>query len=255
MSSDLITFSVDGAVARLRIENEPLNILTTELREALLRRVLDLEDRRDVRVVIIEGAGTKAFSAGSDIREFPAELVGGLQKIRFEQFLIERLERLSQITIAKLRGHVLGGGGELMLACDFRLADEATSIGFPEIRLGALPAAGGMKRLVRDVGPLRARDLVCRGRLVNAAEAVRIGLINECFPPKKLDAAADALAEELAAQPAEALRLAKRCIHAAMFVGDIDTLEADAFAELYRGPNLAEGLEAFVQKRRPAFNK
>jgi enoyl-CoA hydratase/carnithine racemase len=253
--ADLVTLTIAGGTAHLRIENGALNILSVAARKDLLRHVLDLEKRQDIRVVLLEGAGERAFSVGSDVREFPEEILGGLEKIRFEQFLIERLEHLPQVTIAKLRGHVLGGGAEIMLACDFRIAAATAVFGFPEIRLGALPAAGGMKRLVRDLGPLRARDLVCRGRFIDAQEAARIGLINEAVPGDALDASADRLAEELLELSAEALRLAKKCIWAAERSTDVDTVEADAFAELYRGPNLREGLEAFVQKRPPTFNK
>jgi enoyl-CoA hydratase/carnithine racemase len=182
-------------------------------------------------------------------------MLGGPAKIRFEQLLLNRFARLPQVTIAKLRGHVLGGGAELMLACDFRLAAESASIGFPEIKLGALPAAGGMKRLVRDVGPVRARDLVLRGRALPAREASGIGLVTECVPDAELDAAVAGLAAELAALPADALRLAKRCIDAAGGPAEIDTAEAEAFAELYRGANLREGLKAFTEKRPPKFNR
>jgi enoyl-CoA hydratase/carnithine racemase len=255
MPTEPVSLDVEGAIAHLRIANGPLNILSVELRRNLLRHVLDLERRDDVRVVTLEGAGEKAFSVGSDIREFPPDMVGGLEKIRFEQFLIGRLEALPQVTIAKLRGHVLGGGGELMLACDFRLAAVTAVFGFPEIKLGAMPAAGGMKRLVRDVGPVRALDLVCRGRTIGAAEAASIGLITECVPPDDLDRAMDVLAHELSALSSEALRYAKKCVRAAERALDIDTVEADAFAELYRGPNLAEGLQAFIQKRPPVFNE
>lgn len=250
-----VSLDIKNAIARLRIENAPLNILTVAVRKALLERVLELEARSEIRVVILEAAGARAFSVGSDIREFPPEIVGGLEKIRFEQFLLERLEMLPQITIAKLRGHVLGGGGELMLACDFRIADESTSIGFPEILLGALPAAGGIKRLVRDIGPVRARELICRGSTVDGPEAASIGLINSCVSDAELDAAVDALARELSERSGDALRLAKTCIRAAAGSSNVDTVEADAFAELYRGSNLFEGLRAFTEKRPARFNR
>lgn len=255
MSADHIHLEVKGATATLRIDNPPLNILSVALRRELLDRVLDLENIAAVRVVVLEGGGDRAFSVGSDVREFPPDMLGGLEKIWFEQFLIEHIEQLPQITIAKLRGHVLGGGGELMLACDFRVAASTATFGFPEIRLGALPAAGGMKRLVRDIGPVRARNLVCRGLVIGAAEAADIGLITECVSPEELDGAVDALASELCGLPGDALRLAKQCIRAAGQPHDIDTLEADAFAALYRGGNLAEGLRAFVEKRPARFNE
>lgn len=255
MPLDHVSLEVKGALALLRIENGPLNILSLDLRKQLLDRVLEIERRTETRVVVMEGAGEKAFSVGSDIHEFPTDMLGGLEKIRFEQFLIERIEQLPQLTVVKLRGHVLGGGGELMLAFDFRLATTTATFGFPEIKLGALPAAGGIKRLVRDIGPVRARDLICRGRTIDAVAAEEVGLITACFPPDELDAAANTLAEELCALPGDAVRLAKGCIRAASRSLDIDTIEASAFAALYQGSNLSEGLRAFMQKRPPAFNR
>src|SRR5262249_15445341 len=134
--SNLVTFEIHGALARLRINNPPLNILTRATRGALLKRVWELEEREDIKVIIIQGS-EKAFSVGSDVREFPEDPIGGLEKIRFEQYLLDRLAQLTQVSIAQLRGYVLGGGAELMLSCDLRVASEQAQIGFPEIRLGA----------------------------------------------------------------------------------------------------------------------
>ena len=164
----------DGRVARVRIDNPPLNILTTAVREALFRCVHRLAAEDGPDVVILEGAGKRAFSVGSDIKSFPEDEVGAVNKIRFEQYLLDRITTLPQLTIAKLNGHVLGGGAELMLACDLRIAAEGTQIGFPEIKLGALPAAGGTQRLMRELGPARARELVYLGDSIDADEAYRM---------------------------------------------------------------------------------
>jgi enoyl-CoA hydratase/carnithine racemase len=252
-AGNLVTLEFSGALARLRINNPPLNILTIKARAALLERVCELEKREDVKVVIIQGH-ERAFSVGSDIHEFPDDAMGGLAKIRFEQYILDRLAQLRQISIAQLRGHVLGGGAEVMLSCDLRLAGKQAQIGFPEIRLGALPAAGGMRRLVRDIGPVRARELILRGNTISAEEAVSIGLINQAVPEDQLQALTEALASELMDLPSDALRLGKKCVEAIFATTGADTTEAEAFVSLFRGHNLHEGIAAFREKRIPRFD-
>ena len=252
-AGNLVTLEFSGALAHLRINNPPLNILTIKTRAALLERVCELEKREDVKVVIIQGH-ERAFSVGSDIHEFPDDAMGGLAKIRFEQYILDRLAQLRQISIVQLRGHVLGGGAEVMLSCDLRLAGKKAQIGFPEIRLGALPAAGGMRRLVRDIGPVRARELILRGNTISAEEAVRIGLINRAVPEEELEALTEALASEFMALPSDALRLGKKCVDAIFATTGADTTEAEAFVSLFCGRNLHEGVAAFREKRIPRFD-
>lgn len=249
-----VKLSVSGAVARLCIDNPPLNILTNGIRRSLFDAVAAIETRPEIRVLVVEAAGQKAFSVGSDVREFPKEELGGLAKIQFEQYLLNRLAALPCPVIAKLRGLVLGGGAELMLACDIRIAAARSEFGFPEIRLGALPAAGGIHRLVREVGPLLARELIFRGKPISAERALAIGLITQLVADAELDAEVDRLAAELAALPRDAIRLAKHCIARALPETRIDTVEAEAFASLYRSRDLAEGLLAFQEKRQPRFD-
>jgi enoyl-CoA hydratase/carnithine racemase len=250
----VVDLQITGALARLRINHPPLNILTVKLRTVLLERILELEAQPNVKVLIIEG-GEQAFAVGSDIREFPDDLIGGLAKIRFEQYLLDRLAQLHQISIVGLRGHVLGGGAEIMLSCDLRVAGEQARIGFPEIRIGALPAAGGIRRLVQDIGPVLTRELVLTGKTISAAEALQIRLINKVVPEADLTAQLEAFADELLRLPSDALRLAKRCIEAAAATAGADTAEAEAFASLYRGGNLREGVAAFKQKRAAHFDE
>src|SRR4051812_41265501 len=253
-SPETVVLKTEGPVARIVIRNPPLNVLTVAVRKSLLDKVAQVEARTDLRAVIIESAIERAFSVGSDIREFPDNEMDGLAKIRFEQMLLDRIAALPLVTVAKLRGLVLGGGSELMLACDFQMASEDAQIGFPEIRLGALPAAGGMKRLVRVLGPLRARELVLLGRPVTAARAAEVGLITAAVPAVELDQKVEALVTDLVDLPAESLRVGKRAIAAISAGGEADTIEAEAFGALYRTPDLAEGLKAFVDKRPPRFN-
>ena len=247
----------DGRVARVRIDNPPLNILTTDVREALFRCVHRLAEEGGPDVVVLEGAGGRAFSVGSDIKSFPEDEVGAVNKIRFEQYLLDRITTLPQLTVAKLNGHVLGGGAELMLACDLRIAAEGTQIGFPEIKLGALPAAGGTQRLMRELGPARARELVYLGDSIDADEAYRIGLINRVVPAERLDEATEELVSALLERPANALTMAKRCL-AEGLSGSLapgQTVETEAFAALFNHPNIREGLAAFQEKRKPTFRR
>lgn len=249
-----IGLSVDGPIATVRIDNPPLNILTIALREALFAQLADIESQPDIRVVIVEATGGRAFSVGSDINEFPRSELDGVAKIRFEQYLLDRLAALPAVTIAKVSGMTLGGGAELMLACDFRIASTTAKIGFPEITLGALPAAGGMKRLVREIGPLRTRELVMLGRPIEASRAAELGLVNMVVPLDGLDETVASLAADLAELPGKALGLAKQTIASASSSGEMDTAEAEAFGTLFRGSDIAEGLAAFLAKRKPSFN-
>jgi enoyl-CoA hydratase/carnithine racemase len=252
---EAVRLSVNGPIATLVIDNLPLNVLTIAVRQALLDRIAEIDVRNDIRVLIIESTGPRAFSVGSDVREFPTDEAGGVAKIRFEQMLLDRIAGLAPVTIAKVQGMALGGGAELMLACDFRIASEDSQIGFPEIRLGALPAAGGMKRLVRELGALRARELVLLGRPVTAARAAELNMINAAVPSGELDAEVNRLSRDLVSLSGHSLRLAKTAIAGIAAGGEADTLEAEAFGALFRKADLAEGLEAFVQKRPPRFNQ
>jgi enoyl-CoA hydratase len=248
------SLEITGAVALMTVRNPPLNVLSNDVRVAMLAHVNALAERRDVKVLIVRAEGDKAFSVGSNIREFPAEEIGGVAKIRFEQHLLNRLAGLPQVTVAMLNGYVLGGGAELMLACDLRLAGETTQIGFPEIKLGALPAAGGLKRLTREIGPVRAREMILTGATISAARALDLGLVNRVVAAEALEAEMELWARMLCQAPSDALRLAKSCIAAMSDDHAMDSIEADAFATLYRGRNLHEGVAAFLAKRPPHFD-
>ncbi len=249
-----VRLETEGPMARIVLGHPPLNVLSDALRRALFDHVRTLEARDDIHVVVIESSLPRAFSVGSDLREFPEDELGGVAKIRFEHYLLDHLAALPQVVVAKLRGFVLGGGGEIMLASDLRIAARGAEFGFPEIRVGGLPVAGGIKRLMQDVGPVRARQLVYSGQPITAEEAHRIGLVTEVVEDDALDARVGAVVRELLSRPHDGLRLAKRCFRAALPASGIDTAEADAFGALYRGGNLKEGVAAFLEKREPRFN-
>lgn len=247
--------AVGGPVARLRLHHPPLNILTLAMRRELLAQVAEIERNPATRVVVLEAAGAN-FSVGSDLREFPREESGGRQKIQAEQHLLDRIERLEAITIARLSGHVLGGGAELMLATDLRLAAEDATFGFPEVQVGGFPAAGGVWRLVRDVGPARAKEMLLFGRTIGAAQAREIGLVNACAPAGELEARLAEWIADLLRLPQASLLAIKRTLAAAgSDAGSVAARTADEYGRLFRGPDMAEGIAAFLEKRAPRFNQ
>ena len=239
----------DGAVAVVTIDRQDaLNALNVETLTELRDRLRELANDNDVRVVVVTGAG-KAFVAGADIkymsglRPDEAKGWGGLGHEAGNL-----LETMPKPTIAAVNGFALGGGCELALACDIRYASSRAKLGQPEVNLGIVPGWGGTQRLARVCGIGVAKDLIFTGRLVDADEALRIGLVSAIADPV-LDKALET-AQELAAKSSLALALAKRLIN--MSPGALDT-EADEFGDLFSSADAIEGLTAFAEKRAPKF--
>lgn len=255
--SDLVTLEL-GRVAHLTIDNPPLNLVTRELLEALDAALATLEaaDPGDVRVVVVTGAGERAFSAGSNVRDFEAQRgAAGRERHALEQGVATRLARLPMPTIAAIEGNALGGGLELALCCDIRICSERAKLGLPEVRLAVTPGAGGTQRLPRVVGPARARELILTGRVLDAHEAERIGLVSQVVPAGGAVAAADALAAEIAQRGPIAVREAKRLIDAATVL-DIDAglaAELDASDRVFASEDMLEGARSFFDKRDPDY--
>jgi enoyl-CoA hydratase len=240
----------DGAVAVVTVDRQDaLNALNVETLTELRDRLRELSTDNEVRVVVLTGAGEKAFVAGADIKYMSglgsdeAKGWGGLGHDTGRL-----LETMPKPTIAAVNGFALGGGCELALACDIRYASSRAKLGQPEINLGIVPGWGGTQRLARVCGVGVAKDLIFTGRLVDADEALRIGLVSEIADPV-LDRAVET-AKELAAKSSLALALAKRLIN--MSPGALDT-EADEFGELFSSADAIEGLTAFAEKRAPKF--
>ncbi|POX39131.1 enoyl-CoA hydratase/isomerase family protein [Streptomyces sp. Ru73] len=205
----------DGDVAVLTLRREAkLNALSTHL-ESLLLEALRSPEVRDSRAVVVTG-GPRVFSAGADVVELRAMTAAAIAAYyRSSGAVYEALARLPQPTVAAVAGHCIGGGFELALAADFRIADGTAGFALPEVGIGILPSSGGVTRLVRAVGPARTRDLVLRGRRITATEAHAWGLVTEVVPPgAHLDRARE-LAAELAGQPPLAVSLTKQVIGAA----------------------------------------
>ena len=248
-----------GLVARLTLVNPPLNLVTRELLEELddALRVLAAASPGDVRAVVVTGTGERAFSAGSHVGEFESQRgPAGRARHELESGAARRLAELPMPTIAAIEGNALGGGLELALCCDLRIASERARIGLPEVRLAVTPGAGGTQRLPRVVGTARARELILTGRVLTAAEAERIGLVHEVVPAGEAVARATAIGEEIATRGPLAVREAKRLIDLATEV-DLDAglaAELDASDRVFASDDMLEGAHSFFEKRDPEYH-
>jgi enoyl-CoA hydratase/carnithine racemase len=253
--SELISLEL-GTVAHLELANPPLNLVTRQLTEQLHAALTRLAASDDVRVVVVTGSGERAFCAGSDIHEFEGLRGRAAEgKLLLEKLVYRQLAELPMPTIAAIEGDALGGGLELALCCDLRVASARARLGMPEVRLAVIPGSGGTQRLPRLVGPGWAKDLILTGRLLEADEALRIGLVNLVVPAGEARSATDAVAAEIAARGPLAVREAKRLIDAASD-RDLDAglaAELDASERIYLTDDMLEGARAFFEKREPRY--
>jgi enoyl-CoA hydratase/carnithine racemase len=246
-----------GAIERWTILGEPRrNSLTV----ALLRELLEHQARaaadKGLRVVIVTGAGARAFCAGADLKErarMDEGAVAGFHKAIRAAF--DGLEALPQPVIAAINGVALGGGLELALACDLRIAAEGAELALPEVGLGIIPGAGGTQRLPRLVGVARAKEMILTARRVTAAEGQAMGLVGQVVPAGDLGAAALALAERVARNAPVSLRQAKRAIDRglALPLGEALDLENRLYQACIPTADRQEALLAFAEKRAPVF--
>jgi enoyl-CoA hydratase len=253
--AEFVGIERDGAVATIRLDRPPANALSQAVSLELWDAAREVEADDVVRAVVVWG-GERIFAAGADVKamaEFgPREIepsVGALEGA------IRQLEAVPKPVIAAINGYALGGGCELALACDFRLAGTDAQLGLPEIRLGIIPGAGGTQRLPRLVGPTRARDLIFTGRHIDATEALDIGLVDAVTAPDRVYVEAIARARSFAAGPSLAYRAAKAALRAADEHGRDAGLHAEreAFTELFTTQDQKEGMRAFLEKREPRF--
>ena len=246
-----------GAIATLTLDRpRALNALDADTLREVARALRDLRRAGDVRALIITGVGGKAFSAGADIAAMAAMSPGdGHAYSELGHEVFARLEALPFPVLAAVNGVALGGGLELALACDLIVAADGARFGQPEINLGLIPGFGGTQRLVLRVGVARARDLIYFGHAIAADEAHRIGLVDRVVRADGLTAEALRLAEELAAKPPVALRQAKQvtAMAAAALLPAGCRLEIEAFAVAFATADRVEGLNAFREKRPPAW--
>lgn len=248
-----VIMEVADQIATVTI-NRPksLNALNTETLTELNECFSELEKRKDVRVVILTGSGSKSFVAGADISEMvnatPAE-GRAMSLLALETF--NKLENMPQVTIAAVNGYALGGGCEICMSCDIRVAAENAVFGQPECGLGIIPGFGGTQRLARLVGKGRAKELIFTCDRIDAQEAYRIGLANKVVPAEELMDACRKMASKILSKGSYAVSIAKSVINAGM---DMDLtnglkLEADAFGFTFSTHDKQEGMTAFLEKR------
>lgn len=247
--SDLLCVEVEAGIATIRLQRPPMNALNVEIQEALRAASEEVTERRDVGAVVLYG-GEKVFAAGADIKEMEqmsyADMVFHSRRL---QSAFTAVARIPKPTVAAITGYALGGGCELAMTCDFRVAAKNAKLGQPEILLGLIPGAGGTQRLGRLVGPARAKDLVYSGRFVSADEALAIGLVDEVVEAEDVYAAARARVQQYVGGPALALRAAKEAIDRGLEV-ELDTgleIESMQFASLFATKDRAIGMRSFIE--------
>jgi enoyl-CoA hydratase len=247
VATDLVQMDVhEGGVVALRLDNPPLNALSKALLGELRDRARALAADTTVKAVVVMG-GEKAFAAGADISEFGDQAAAREIAAAFRD-AFDEVAAIPRPVIAAIHGYALGGGLELAMACDLRIAGETARLGQPEILLGIIPGAGGTQRLARLVGPARAKDLVWSGRQVRAEEALVIGLVDRVVAPAEVEHAALHWAGELARGAVVAMGLAKRAIDDGLD-GPLATgldLERDAFVAVFGTEDARTGVQSFL---------
>jgi enoyl-CoA hydratase len=235
---------------------ETLNALNSEVFTELYEMFQTIEDNANIRVAILTGSGDKAFIAGADIIEMKdknsVELINFMTRGRKA---LDRIYNLSKPVIAAVNGFALGGGCELAMCCDLRIASENARFGQPEINLGIIPGGGGIQRLVRLVGMTKAKELLYTGDIIDANTAFNLGLINKVVPPESLMDEAKELAKKLLSKSSIALSFVKKTINTGIDMSLPSSLDLDEsyFARCFATEDQKEGMRAFVEKRKPEF--
>ena len=246
-----------GRVAILTLNRpDALNALSVTMLDALDAHLNSLENDPEIRALVLTGAGDRAFTAGADINHMrEATPLEARDYARRGHAVTNRLESFPKPVIAAVNGYALGGGCELALACDIRLASEKAQFGLPEVNIGILPGWGGTQRMARATSPGFAKELIFTGRRVTADPAPAPGLANHVYPPEELMDRAVARAEEIATKPPGAIAAAKEVGNLAL-EGDLQghlARELDAFALAFTTEDQREGMAAFFEKRTPEF--
>jgi enoyl-CoA hydratase/carnithine racemase len=250
-----VSLRLDGAVAVVTLDHPPVNVLTKAVLDALAGIVTQLEADPAVKAVVITGNG-KAFVAGADIKAMPAlDAVSGEALARHGQQLFNRIDRLGKAVIVAINGVALGGGLELALSGDIRLAAEGAKLGLPEITLGIMPGYGGTQRLPRLVGASRAKRMILTGEPVDAQTALAMGLVDGVYPAEELVPAALQLAAGIAAKGGVAIGTILDAVDRGLEMGldDGQAYEARSFGRLCATADKNEGISAFLEKRAPQF--
>ncbi len=257
MSYQHIIYRIDEGIATITLNRpEALNAWSPELAQEFLSAIEDASKDVEVRVVVITGAGEKAFSAGADIKTMKGMTALKARELSNMGYKICKvLENIEKPVIAAINGYALGGGLEVAMACDFRIASEKARMGQTEINIGLIPGWGGTQRLTRLVGIGRAKELVYTGKIIDANIALQWGLISKVVPAEQLMTTVREFAQELAGKAPVALKVAKTLISKGADV-DLDsalTLEREGFGVVASSEDLQEGVSAFTEKRKPKW--
>ena len=256
-----LSFEIDNAVAILTIDDAPYNRMSLDFMDALEDKVAQIAKDDSIRAAVLTAAGLDNFSVGMNLKQFSEGVERkGSSDALFDQRLkvIGAIETMNKPWIATMFGYCLGGGLEVPLGCHFRLAaDEGAQIGLPELDLGAVPAWGGSARLTKCVGENHAMDMILRSKKISGKKALEIGLVHEIFPVDKLKDAAISLGHELASQPAGAVAsMMKVLVNSSdKNLDELLLAERKAVHENNNTKDSKEGMMAFLEKRKPEFNK
>lgn len=257
MTFKLIIYEKSEGVATITLNRpEAMNAISKEVVQEVIQALGDAKDDESIRVVILTGAGEKAFSAGADIKAMI-----GMNALRARELSLmgEKLclafENFEKPVIAALNGYALGGGLEVAMACDLRIASENARMGQTEVNIGLIPGWGGTQRLTRLIGATKAKELVFTGRMIDAKTAEQLGILNMVIPADKFKETVMQFAMDLAAKPPVAIKVAKSLINKGADIG-LDSalaLEREGFSVVASTKDLQEGVKAFTEKRKPLF--
>jgi len=252
-----VILKIEGAIAEITI-NRPkaLNALNTQTLKELGAVIDELAEKQEIRVIILTGAGEKAFVAGADIAEMQNKTpIEARNFARLGQKIFSAIENMPQVVIAAVNGFALGGGCELAMACDIRLASTKAKFGQPEVSLGIIPGFAGTQRLPRLIGKGLAKELIYTGDMIDAQEAYRIGLVNKVYEPEDLLNKAREMAHKIISRGPNAVSFAKLAINTGLNMDDESAYkyEAEVFGLCFTTEEQKEGMTAFLEKRKPEF--
>ncbi|WP_033340243.1 enoyl-CoA hydratase/isomerase family protein [Catenuloplanes japonicus] len=252
---EFVRLEIKDGIGTIRLDRPKMNALNIQVQEELRAAATAAGTDDEVRAVVVYG-GERVFAAGADIKE-----MAGMDYARMSaragalSSAFDTVARIPKPVVAAITGYALGGGCELALACDWRVVADDAKLGQPEIKLGVIPGAGGTQRLARLIGPARAKDLIFTGRMVDADEALRIGLADRVVPAASVYEVAVELVSAYRDGPAQALRAAKQAIDGGLEMDLASGLawESQLFASLFATADQTIGMEAFVAKEKPRF--